>query len=157
MKEQTISLDITKHPDVALPVDCEFAGAYADAVCEGALVAVRSKVAIVGLARNIAGILPLSRKRIAETVRHFSQWKLLVFENDSEDGTKQELRQWATDDPEHVVVQLVDNGRPHLRGFERDRVVALADYRNRCREMVREHMPDADYVIVLDLDAWGGW
>ena len=157
MKKQKISLDISKHPDLALPVDYEFAGAYADAVCEGALVAVRSKVAIVGLARNIAGILPLTRQRIAETVRHFAKWKLVVFENDSTDGTKQELEQWAADDPEHVVVQLVDNGRPHLHGFERERVVALADYRNRCREMVRQHMPEADYVIVLDLDAWGGW
>jgi hypothetical protein len=152
-----IRFDITHTPDVALPIDYEFSRLFCDVVCEGATAAARSKVAVVGLARNIAGILPLSRKRIAETVRHFAEWKLVVFENDSTDGTKQQLEQWAADDPEHVVVQLVDNGRPHLHGFERERVVALADYRNRCREMVRQHMPDADYVIVLDLDAWGGW
>jgi len=152
-----IRFGIQHTPDVALPIDYEFSQLFCDVVCEGATAAARSKVAVVGLARNIAGILPLSRKRIAEIVRHFAQWKLVVFENDSTDGTKQELEQWAADDPEHVVVQLVDNGRPHLHGFERERVVALADYRNRCREMVRQHMPDADYVIVLDLDAWGGW
>jgi glycosyltransferase involved in cell wall biosynthesis len=153
----TITFDKSHHPDVALPVDFEFAGMYADATCEGALVAARSKVCVVGLARNIAGILPVSLKRIADTVKHFAEWKAVVFENDSTDGTKEILQQWAIDDPEHVMVQLVDNGRPHLHGFERDRVVALADYRNRCREMVRRHMPDADYVLVLDLDAWGGW
>jgi glycosyltransferase involved in cell wall biosynthesis len=157
MSTDTITIDRSKHPDVALPVDYEFAGVYADAVCEGALVAARSKVCIVGLARNIGGILPVSISRIEETVRHFAAWKAVVFENDSEDDTKAVLSQWAADDPEHVVVQLVNNGRPHLHGFEQARVVAMADYRNRCREMVREHMPDADYVIVLDLDAWGGW
>jgi hypothetical protein len=154
---RTITFDRSKNPDVALPVDYEFAPLYADITCEGALVAAKSKVAIVGLARDLGGILQISIDRIYETVRHFADWKAVVFENDSTDGTKEVLRKWATDDPEHVVVQLVDNGRPHLHGFERDRVVALADYRNRCREMVREHMPDADYVIVLDLDAWGGW
>lgn len=153
----TITFDISKYPDVALPVDFEFASVYADATCEGALVAARSKVCIVGLARDIAGILPSSIKRVADTVRHFAEWKAFVFENDSTDGTKEILTQWAADKPDNVVVHLVNNGRPHLHGFERDRVVAMADYRNRCREMVREHMPDADYVLVLDLDAWGGW
>jgi hypothetical protein len=150
-------MDRQNTPDVVLPIDYEFSQLFCTVVCEGAIAAARSNVAIVGLARNIADVLPLSRQRVAETARQFASWKLLVFENDSTDGTKQQLKQWAINDPDHVVVELVDNGRPHLHGFERDRVVALADYRNRCRQMVQDHMPDADYVLVLDLDAWGGW
>lgn len=154
---KTIQLTRDKHPDVALPVDFEFAGVYADATCEGALVAARSKVAFVGLARDIAGILPASIDRIKETAKHFADWRAFVIENDSTDGTKDILQLWAMDDPRHVVVHLHDNGKPHLRGFERERTVAMADYRNRCRELVRQHYPEADYVIVVDLDAWGGW
>ena len=154
---KTITLTRDKHPDVALPVDFEFAGVYADATCEGALAAAKAKVAFVGLARDIAGILPASIGRIQQTARHFADWRAFVVENDSTDGTKDLLRQWATDDPGHVIVELADNGKPHLHGFERERTVAMAGYRNRCRELVQEHYPEAEYVIVVDLDAWGGW
>ena len=112
-----------KHtPDAALPVDHEFAALYADVTCEGALVATKSKVAIVGLARNIGGILPHSIERIHKLARHFADWRAIVVENDSEDNTKEVLTKWATDEPAHVVVELLVNGRPHLRGFERERV-----------------------------------
>lgn len=144
-------------PDVASPVDYEFGGVFLKAVCDGALAAARSKVAIVGLARDIVGILPKSIDRINTLAGHFAGWKAFVVENDSTDGTKNVLRQWAMDDPEHVVVEMVDNGRQHLHGFERERVVALAEYRNRCRDLVQEHYPEAEYVMVVDLDAWGGW
>jgi hypothetical protein len=33
----------------------------------------------------------------------------------------------------------------------------MAGYRNQCQELARRHAPDADYVIIVDLDAWGGW
>lgn len=144
-------------PDAALPVDWEFASLYADVTCEGALQAAKSKVAIVGLARNLDWVLPITIDRIEKTAWHFADWRCIVVENDSTDGTKHLLREWATRDPEHVIVQLVDNGRPHLHGFERERTEAMADYRNCCRDLVREHYPQADYVVVVDLDAWGGW
>ena len=153
----TIHMTPDKLPGNVLPVDPEFAGLYADMTAEGALIAAKSKVAIVGLARNVAGILPLSIKRIKDTVRHFAGWKAFVVENDSTDGTKEILTQWATDDPEQVVVQLLENGRPHLHGFEPARTQAMAQYRNACRVLVQQHYPEADYVIAVDLDAWGGW
>jgi hypothetical protein len=147
----------THSPDAALPVDREFAALFADVTCEGALVAAKSKVAIVGLARNIGSLMPLTIQRIYETVKHFADWRAFVIENDSRDNTKAVLTEWAQKDPAHVIVQMSDNGRPHLVGFERARIVAMAEYRNRCRELVAEHYPQADYVIVIDLDAWGGW
>lgn len=154
---QVIKLTPENRPDAVLPVDREFSGMYADATCEGALVAAKSKVAFVGLARNLDWILPLTIGRIEQTARHFADWRCVILENDSTDGTKDLLRKWATRDPEHVVVELLDNGKPHLHGFELARTEAMADYRNRCRELVREHYAQADYVIVVDLDAWGGW
>ena len=130
---KTITLTRDKHRDVALPVDFEFAGVYADATCEGALAAAKAKVAFVGLARDIAGILPASIGRIQQTARHFADWRAFVVENDSTDGTKDILRQWATDDPGHVIVELADDGKTmicvtHEMGLARamaDRVILL--------------------------------
>lgn len=152
-----ITFDRSKEPDVALPVDAEFATLYADVTCEGALIAARTSVAIVGLARDIEPFLRRNIPRIYETARHFDEWKCFVVENDSTDGTKELLTKWGTDDPEHVIVEMTNNGKPRLTGFEPERTRAMAAYRNRCRELVQEHMPNADYVLILDLDAWGGW
>jgi len=153
----TITITPDCLPDNALPVDPEFAGLYVDVTCEGALLAARRKVCFVGLARDIAGILPASIERIEKTARHFSDWAAVVVENDSTDGTKGYLEAWATERRDHVVVEMSDNGKPHLHGFEPERTVAMAGYRNQCQELVRRHFSDADYVIVVDLDAWGGW
>lgn len=155
--EHVITLTADKLPDQALPVDAEFAGLFDTVTAEGAAIADRSSVAIVGLARDIAGIMPATIERIKATAACFAEWRAIVVENDSTDGTKDVLRAWQRESPDQVILHLEDNGREHLHGFERERVVALAEYRNRCRELVRQHCPHVDYVIVIDLDAWGGW
>lgn len=153
----TVTMRPEHEPENVLPVDPEFSQQYVDATCDGAIVAARSKVAIVGLARNICSILPITIQRIYETAQMFDDFKVVVVENDSTDGTKDMLETWAVEDPEHVIVDLSDCGRPQLHGFEPQRMQAMAEYRNRCQEFVRRHCDDCDYVIVLDTDAWGGW
>jgi hypothetical protein len=144
-------------PDNVLPVDPEFATQYARVTSDGAIKATDSTVAIVGLARNLGDLLPETMRRIYETAYRFADFRIIIVENDSTDGTKQQLAAWAQDDPEHVIVQVSDTGRPQLRGFEAARMQAMAEYRNRCHDLVAEHYPQADYVIVVDMDAWGGW
>ena len=144
-------------PDDVSKVDPEFTTLYADVTCEGALIAARSRVAFVGLARDCVQALPANLALLEETARHFESWSAFVFENDSTDGTRELLEQWAAKNPENVAVQCVTNGKPRLGGFEVERVLAMADYRKRCQDVVRETMPDVDYVIVVDLDAQGGW
>ena len=155
--QQAIELDQSITPDKVLPVDHEFAAQYADVTCEGATIAARSKVVFVGMARQIGGILPMTLSRISDLSKHFKSTCVVVVENDSTDSTKEVLSAFAADNPGRVVVDSKDNGRPHLHGFEPSRVQAYAEYRNRGRELALEHFGDADYVIVVDFDAWGGW
>jgi len=154
---QEVPADCPHPPDKVLPIDPEFADLYAELACEGAMVAARSKVVFCGMARNIGHILPLTLQRIDRLGRSFEQSSLVVIENDSTDNTKDILRVAAEENPGRVVCEMRDLGRPHLRGFEPARVQAYAEYRNRYREIARERYPDADYIIPIDLDAWGGW
>ena len=153
----TVTMRDEHHPDAVLPVEPEFTQQYVDATCEGAVTAAGLKVAIVGLARNLGDLLPVTMQRIYDTAAMFRDYRIVIVENDSADGTAETLQQWAKDDPEHVIVQTNKTGRPQLRGFEPQRMQAMAEYRNRCQDLVREHYSDCEYIIVLDTDAWGGW
>lgn len=153
----TVTMRDEHLPDAVLPVDPEFTQQYVNATCEGAVTAAGLKVVFVGLARNLGDILPATMERIYATAAMFRDYRIVIVENDSEDGTAETLQQWAVEDPEHVIVQTNKTGRPQLRGFEPQRMQAMAEYRNQCQDLVREHCGDCDYVIVLDTDAWGGW
>lgn len=143
-------------PDKVLPVDREFSSLYAEMAIEGAAIASQSRVVFCGMARDIADVLPVTIDRIKRTGRQFANWSFVCVENDSTDGTKEILASAAAED-ERIVVDMRDLGRPHLRGFEPERVQRYAEYRNRYREIAYERWPDADFVIPIDLDAWGGW
>lgn len=144
-------------PDRIHPVAYEFGALFADVACEGALIAARSSVVFVGMARSIGGILPASIERLEKMAAHFASWGAVVIENDSNDNTKDVLRAWQEKWPDHVVADCCDLDRPHLHGWELERVKAYAEYRNKYVTIAKEHWPDADYVIAVDLDAWGGW
>ena len=134
----------------------EFEEAYHDALYGGKKIAEESKVVVVGLARQIADIVPLTKKRLESLDKRFGGFGVCVVENDSTDGTAELFEEW--DAPFDVDVESSDLGRPHLpasRGAER--TVALAEYRTQCQDMVRELHDDADYVIVMDYDSWGGF
>ena len=121
----------------------------------GADEAARAKVAIVAIARNAMPYLRNTLLLVDELAGKFRDCAMYVYENDSTDDTATvlddfALRQWVT--VEHETL-----GRPDVRGFEPERTVALAEYRNRCRLWVENHAADANYVVVLDLDPHGGF
>jgi hypothetical protein len=154
---KTVTMRDEHYPDAVLPVDAEFTQQYVDAVCEGAVIAKDLEVVIVGLARNLGDLLPVTMDRIYETANMFKSAKVVIVENDSTDGTAESLEQWAKEDPGMVIVETTTTGRPQLRGFEPERMQYMAEYRARCQELVRQHCHECDYVIVVDTDAWGGW
>ncbi len=144
-------------PDAALPVDREFAAQWADVVAEGLSAAARAKIVVVGMARDIGEVLPLSLQRLEGISRLFRDWACIIVENDSTDNTKDILRQYEADNPGRVTAVLQDLNRPHRRGFEPARVQAYAEYRNQYRRIAAEKHADADFVLAVDLDPAGGW
>jgi len=151
--------EIAAHsPDLMAPVEDEWLQEFQSATLLGRQSAAHSSVVFVGMARSIESVLPFSIQRIQEIGKSFARWHAVVVENDSTDTTKDILHAWQESDPARVRVSCTDYGdRPHLHGWEPERVERYAQYRNEGRTMAQEIAPDADYVIVLDLDAWGGY
>jgi len=138
--------------NVEVPIDPEFAAVYMDAWAHGVSVAGRSKVVIVGMARDVERQLPSTFEFIRRVGRQFREWAAVIVENDSTDNTKAMLQGFAAENQGHVTVECRDFGRERLRGFEEVRVQRYAEYRNRYSDIARELHPDADYVLAIDTD-----
>jgi hypothetical protein len=149
--------DLADHaPEVLLPPDPEFVEDYHSRLSIGRLWAARSSVAFVGICRNAMPWLHWTLMYLERTGRCFGQWSAFLYENDSTDGTKDRLSQWA--DGEARQVSINDNGRPHLNHTtEAVRTHALAEYRAACQSWVRAKAVAPDYVVVFDADPWGGF
>ena len=141
----------------ALPIDREFHSLYADAWADGARIAGQSKVVVVGMARDVGDVLPLTFRCIEKLVRQFRDWGCVIVENDSKDETKELLRVFQQQNAGHVEIELQDFGRERLQGFEPARVERYATYRNRYSDIARETFGDADYVLAIDTDPHGGF
>lgn len=119
-----------------------------------------SHAVICGLARNCNSTLPPLKKKLDHVGRHFGKCDFLVVENDSSDGTAETLQDWAQEDQRVCLLQycLIPPQSPHeprpvsrAGWFSEDRISRIAFARNLYLDRLSQY-PDADYVIVLDLD-----
>lgn len=141
-------------PEDFWAIDSEYEDLYREMVSRGRAIAADSKVAVVGIARNCANNLRNTILLLSELGACFDWPRGFIYENDSEDDTQKVL---FRDRPAWLTATSDVRDRPYLTGFERDRTIALAEYRNICRQWVEDTTADADFVVVIDLDADGGF
>lgn len=93
----------------------------------------------------------------------FADYRVIIYENDSTDATKQLLQAWHDSDSQRVHVSLNDNdvspAIPTARSvpgvnpfFSRKRIARMATLRNRYLDYVDQAEWTADYLMVVDLD-----
>ena len=115
------------------------------------------RVVIAGLCRDVEPILPATILRIGRLASLFADSRIVVYENDSQDGTKLLLRQWALRD--RRVTAVTENIGQPVNPVRRcvARASRMAEYRERCQRMILERHRNFDAVILLDTDLVGGW
>ncbi|MEI8285670.1 MAG: hypothetical protein WCG15_00075 [Actinomycetes bacterium] len=116
-----------------------------------------SSVAFVGLARNCALHLQANLGRLERLAEKCREWRLHIETNDNTDATDQVLIEFCRHYPQATFLSQRLDRQQFGAEFAGPRTVALAEYRTACQRWVREHASDADYVVVIDFDAWGGW
>jgi len=134
-----------------------FAVPYAERADDGVRRLRTANVAFVGLARNCA-------VRLAQNLGHIEQlqdlcgaWSMHIESNDCEDSTLDVLHDYCRDRPQATFHYQVLGRDQYGAEFAGRRTMALAEYRDACQRWVRSCASDADYVVVIDFDAWGGW
>jgi hypothetical protein len=134
-----------------------FEESYAAHAHLGRQVAADANVVFVGLARNCADHLAGNLVRLESLAEAFASWRLHVETNDNDDDTDQVLLDFCTAHRQATFTSQTLGRQQYTTEFAGRRTEALAEYRTACQRWVRDNARDADYVIVIDFDAWGGW
>ncbi len=117
----------------------------------------RSTGVIVGLARNVEPHLPRTIAGIEALGALFADYRVVIYENDSTDSTRELLMDWAARRSQVDVTceRHGDPVNPTARCLQRTE--RMARYRNACLDIVRKKYAGFDYVIVVDTDLTVGW
>lgn len=105
------------------------------------------------LARDCNINLKKNILRVEELASYFKEYKILILENNSRDGTKKTLQEWAKSDS-NVVVDSKDYNfdSNETVGSGSSRIERMTLFRNKYLEYYRTCEYKYDYLIVLDID-----
>lgn len=117
-----------------------------------------NRILIAGVCKNVDSFLPRVIENIYKITRHFSEYKIIIVENDSTDNTKQILDNWAWED-DNVILKTLDNIHNYVPN-KKYRTQYLAFCRNTYIEEITKlrnlgnltEISDYEYSIILDMD-----
>ncbi len=114
-------------------------------------------VVICGLCRDVLRTLPDLAARVERLGAMFGEYRVVLYENDSIDGTAAFLRGWSEANPAVRAISERRGRRRFPQVASPERAAELASCRNVYREHLRAHLAHFDHVIVVDTDLEGGW
>jgi hypothetical protein len=128
----------------------EFVDSYTNKISIGINYMSQQDVVFLGLARNVDQKI----NRIIPFLLNlpFKTTNMVVFENDSSDSTKIVLNN-LSNQYSNLKVFTNNFNAPHLPlSKNSERTIALAKYRNFCKEYIKNNLLNCKYTIVIDLD-----
>jgi hypothetical protein len=138
-----------------------FFGDFNNRLSIGKEKAKQSKIVVCGLCRNVEKSLPKFFQRIKKTCRMFNEYKIVCFENDSEDFTRQIIKKESEIDNNIILLdccetecdcklktrKMYDYGM-----FSLSRIEKMSSFRNKYIEYVKKNLGHYDYMLVIDTD-----
>jgi hypothetical protein len=116
-----------------------------------------SSVVFCGLCRDVRPFLPRLAARVERLGAMFRDYRVVMYENDSADATREFLTDWRAGNPRVEVL----GGPVGVASSHQTRGPARVEWLARCRNLYREHVVAAsagfDHAIVIDTDLAGGW
>lgn len=138
--------------ETLLPCDQQFTKNYRDKINLGQNSFSNKKIVFAGLCRNIGSKINDNITKLLSLAQTCKDYKIVIFENDSIDNTKELLVDW-TQKNSNIICIFDSNNRPQYGAVkDKDRIIALSEYRNRVKNYIKEHLSDYDFVIVTDMD-----
>lgn len=144
-------------PEDLFPPKSVHAAAYARRLEIGYERMSNSSIVLVGLARNVSQIIARTASRMEKLGSSFDRYQIYIFENDSSDGTVDQLKAWAERNPRMHFTSEQHAAPASLPIRCTDRAARMAAYRAACQAMVRKDFFDYQFVAIIDTDLEGGW
>jgi hypothetical protein len=151
--------DVAVFPEHDFPckVNCE---EYDSTVKKGFETMKMKKIVFGGLCVNIRDQVSNLIKRVQHLGSYFQEYKFVVFENDSTDGTRELLSSYSSvilvpcDEDENC--KLKEKGSASIHGaYSPTRMKKMADYRNRLLNYITKNFDTYDCLCIFDLDIEG--
>lgn len=120
---------------------------YNKKIQQGKILWKEKKVVICGLARNCKNTIDKNIELINRLGQYFKEYKIVIFENNSNDGTRKKISSY-----EEVDLIGSNDGEDFSSGYEESRIKRLARYRSEVQNHIRNNHSDYDHVIIIDLD-----
>lgn len=124
-----------------------------------------SKIVFTGLCRDCGEYIDKNLRILEEAGKHFSDYKIVIFENDSKDGTRDMIVAAAKNNPRIILLDCEHMGSKDCRLNEINlydygacslkRMKKMALFRNQPLTYVKEHLSDYEYLLTIDLDMEG--
>ena len=79
--------------------------------------------------------------------KYFKDYKIVIFENNSDDNTREKISSYSN-------IDLIGNndGEDFSSGYEESRIQRLANYRSQVQSYIKNNYSDYDHVIIIDFD-----
>lgn len=119
------------------------------------------KVLICGVCRNVEKAIPNTMRSISELGKRFSDYRTIIYENNSTDDTAQKLHAYAEEDPHLIFISEQLSSRKISRQLSMKiphRTDKIARARNKVLDVaMQKEFDDFKYVIWADLDFLEPW
>lgn len=151
--------------DIFLPENIPVSIKQYKNIVRGKKICQKSSIVICCLCRNIERCFSKSKARLEGVGCLFSEYKIILFENDSKDQSRSLLQQWDIDNPNVHLLNCSDIGLPNCQldikhGYtisHNDRIKNMCFYRNRYLDYVKKNYAHYNFLMVYDFDLEGGF
>lgn len=150
------------NPDMyALTYNPELPSVIMEDVKKGEAIASASKIAICCLARNCEKLVAKNVKRLESIGKQFSEYKIVIFENDSSDNTRELFKKENVDLIKCDKLGSTECIFKYKEGYTygltaSSRIKKMGFYREQYLDHVKNHYSHYDYMLVVDFDLDGG-
>ncbi len=135
---------------------------YYDTVKRGYDKMKETRLMVGGLCKNNASSLPVFFARMMHWSQFFKSMRVVLFENDSVDDTRQVIRQWQQANPDFIyLIPCPNDCRMNLPdavstgSFSMERMQKMAMFRNKLLAYAKSHRHKFDTLSMIDVDLCG--
>lgn len=139
---------------------------YEEKIKSGYENAKKKRIVLSGLARDVELRTPDSIKKLEGIGECFEDYRIVMFENDSDDDSRKLLQEWSDKNDKVILMDCCDEGSCDCKLKMTDsystgwagskRIEKMRKYREKVLRYVTHHFYDFDYYLIYDFDLQGG-